>query len=115
MREAFEVQTFHTALEKLWGLVRAANVYVDHEAPWSLHKEDPARMKTVLFLLAEILRRIAILAQPVVPIAAGKLLDQLAVPEDRREISFLNSEFGINPNVQLPKPEAIFPRFQEKG
>ncbi len=82
MRAAFDVQAFHTALEAMWTVIRAANAYIDAQAPWKLRKEDPARMEAVLYTLAETIRRLGILAQPFMPTSAGKMLDQLAVPGD---------------------------------
>ena len=58
-----------------------ANRYVDAQAPWTLRKTDPARMATVLWVLAETLRRLALLTQPFMPDASAKLLDLLAMPE----------------------------------
>ncbi|SVD61471.1 uncharacterized protein METZ01_LOCUS414325, partial [marine metagenome] len=40
VREAFESQRFHVALEKIWVVVRAANTYIDRQAPWVLQKND---------------------------------------------------------------------------
>ena len=111
VRGAFEEQAFHVALDRIWSVVRAANIYIDHQAPWVLRREDPDRMQTVLFVLAEVIRRVAILAQPVVPAAAGKLLDQLGVTQDARNFSELNEEIGTKPYIDLPKPVGVFPRF----
>jgi methionyl-tRNA synthetase len=108
MRAEFAEQAFHRALEILWQVVGDANRYVDEQAPWALRKTDPERMATVLYVLAETIRHLAILAQPVVPAAAAKLLDQLAVPEDARDFAALES--SLKAGVQLPKPEGIFPR-----
>ena len=41
-------------------LTAAANRYVDAQAPWALRKTDPARMGTVLYVLAETIRRISL-------------------------------------------------------
>ena len=111
LRGEFAEQAFHRALEVVWQLVGDANRYVDEQAPWALRKTDPARMGTVLYVLAETLRHLALLAQPVVPEAAAKLLDQLAVPPDRRGFAALSAP--IAPGTALPKPEGIFPRFVE--
>jgi methionyl-tRNA synthetase len=108
MRAEFAEQSFHRALEILWQVVGDANRYVDEQAPWALKKTDPARMATVLYVLAETVRHLAIFAQPVVPAAAGKLLDQLAVPAEARDFASLSSP--LKPGMQLPKPEGIFPR-----
>jgi methionyl-tRNA synthetase len=68
---------------------RRRQPYVDEQAPWALRRSDPARMGTVLYVLAETLRHLAILTQPFVPDAAGKLLDQLAVPTEARSFADL--------------------------
>ena len=68
-------------------------------------------MGTVLYVLAETLRHLAILTQPFVPEAAAKLLDQLAVPAEAR--SFADLAERLPPGRSLPAPQGIFPRFIE--
>jgi methionyl-tRNA synthetase len=111
LRGDFAEQSFHRALETLWQVVGDANRYVDEQAPWALRKSDPNRMATVLYVLAEVIRHLAVLAQPIVPGAAAKLLDQLAVPADRRDFAALATALAAG--ATLPKPEGIFPRFVE--
>ncbi|MDJ0950511.1 MAG: methionine--tRNA ligase [Alphaproteobacteria bacterium] len=113
VRRVIRVQAFHEALEAIWTVVRAANAYVDRQAPWVLRKEDPARMQTVLYVLAETIRHIAILTQPFMPDASARILDQLAVPEDRRAFAALGGEGALTQNTPLPKPEGVFPRYVE--
>ena len=113
LRTSLEKQAFHAALEEHWTLNRAANVYVDHQAPWRLRKTDPARMDTVLYVLAEVLRHIGILVQPFMPTSAEKVLDQLAVPLEERTFRFLGKENNLISGQGIPKPEGIFPRFLE--
>ncbi len=111
LRADYAEQSFHRALETLWQVVGDANRYVDAEAPWTLRKTDPARMATVLYVLAEAIRHLAILVQPVVPEAAAKLLDQLAVPADSRDFAMLDR--ALSPGTALPNPSGVFPRFVE--
>ena len=105
-------QAFHMALEAIWRVVAEANRYVDEQAPWVLRRSDPMRMKTVLYTLAETIRRLAILIQPFVPGAAAKLLDQLGVPEAARSFATIESA-PLLPGALLPVPEGIFPRYVE--
>ncbi len=63
-------QALSEALEVLWTVIRAANAYVDKQAPWALRKTDPERMATVLYVLAEVIRHLAVLAQPFMPESA---------------------------------------------
>ena len=78
MRDALSEQQFHKALDSIWHIVSEANKYVDEQAPWTLRKTDQARMATVLYVLADVIRRLAIVIQPFMPHSMGKLLDQLA-------------------------------------
>ena len=71
VRNHMNQQAFHLALESIWRVVGDANRYVDEQAPWALRRNDPARMRTVLFTLAETIRHLAILVQPFVPAAAA--------------------------------------------
>jgi methionyl-tRNA synthetase len=109
LRAEYAEQTFHRALEAEWEVVAAANRYVDEQAPWALRKTDPARMATVLWVLAETIRQLAILVQPVMPESASRILDQLAVPQDRRRFADLGD--ALTPGTPLPKPEGVFPRY----
>jgi methionyl-tRNA synthetase len=102
-------QAFHTALESMWQVVAMGNRYVDEQAPWALNKNDPPRMATVLYVVADVVRRLAILAQPFMPGSCGRLLDQLAVPVDQRQFAALVRR--LPPGTALPKPTGVFPRF----
>ena len=75
------------ALEAICEVVGAANRYVDAQAPWTLRKTDPARMGTVLYVLAETIRQLALLTQPFMPDASERILDQLAVPRSARTLA----------------------------
>ena len=110
-RAAYRVQAFHTALAELWDVVGRSNRYVDEQAPWALRKTDPARMAMVLWVLAETIRHLAILAQPVIPGAAGDVLRQLGVADDRRRFADLGPKGALVAGTPLPAPAAVFPRF----
>jgi methionyl-tRNA synthetase len=111
VRDEFERQAFHRGLEAIWKIVGDANRYVDAQAPWELRKSDPDRMATVLFVLADVIRRLAILVQPIMPDSASRILDQLAIPADARSFAALGSEPAVTPGAELPKPSPVFPRF----
>jgi len=115
LRRQMDRQEYHLYLETVWGVIRAANAYVDRQAPWNLKKEDPGRMSSVLYALAETLRRIAIQLHPFMPQSMDRMLDQLAVPEESRSFAFLGADHALTPGTSLPKPQGIFPRFVEDG
>ena len=113
VRDRFTRQAFHRGLEDIWRVVGEANRYVDRQAPWQLRESDPARMATVLHVLAETIRHLAVLVQPVMPDAAARLLDQLAVPGDARSFAALGAQGALAAGTALPKPEPVFPRYIE--
>jgi methionyl-tRNA synthetase len=111
-RALHQTYAINRALDAIWKVVADANRYFAAQAPWALKKTDPARMETVLYVTAEVLRQVGILVQPYMPAAAGRLLDLLAVPEDQRMFSALADK--LKSGGVLPAPSPIFPRYIEK-
>jgi methionyl-tRNA synthetase len=112
-RDAMRTQQIHQALNAIWAVVAEANRYFAGEAPWALAKTDPARQKTVLYVTAEVVRQIAVLAQPVMPAACEKMLDILGIPEGERNFAMLGGHERIKPGMTLPAPAPVFPRYVE--
>ena len=83
-REHMKTQQLHQVLNAVWAVVADANRYFASEEPWAKAKTDPKRQGTILYVTAEVIRQIAILAQPFMPSAAAKMLDQLAIPAGER-------------------------------
>ncbi|KQW23069.1 methionine--tRNA ligase [Afipia sp. Root123D2] len=110
-RTAMTSQQIHHALNAIWAVVAEANRYFAGEAPWALAKTDPRRQKTVLYVTAEVIRQIAILAQPAMPAACEKLLDLLGIAADARDFASVGGAVRIEPGSQLPQPAPIFPRY----
>ncbi|MSP90093.1 MAG: methionine--tRNA ligase [Alphaproteobacteria bacterium] len=115
MRAQFREQAFHLALDAMWEVVSLANRYVDAHAPWALRKTDPARMATVLHVLVEVIRHLGILAQPVTPDAAARVLDQLGLGPDERGFDRLGIAHALAPGRPMPKPAPVFPRYAGEG
>lgn len=106
-----EQRAFHKYAENIWQLISNANQYIDEQKPWSLKNTDVTRMQTILYGLADTIRQIAILTQPLLPVASEKILDQLAVEKTERELNFLKE--ALTPGTVLPEPKAVFPRWVE--
>ena len=113
VRTDMDRQAFNVVLEDIWIAIRMANGYVDAQAPWKLKKEDPDRMATVLYVLVESIRHIALLLQPFMPDSMNAMLDQLAISPEHRSFAFLGEAHRLIPGTALPVPEGVFPRFVE--
>lgn len=114
VRTSFDEQAMHVGLEAIWLMLGDANKYFSAQQPWVLRKseseEDQARFRTVLYTTCEAVRIAALLAQPVVPDSAGKLLDLLGQPQDQRTFSAVGTR--LVPGTALPAPTGVFPRYQ---
>ncbi len=107
---------FTQGLESWLRAVFACNQYVDEQAPWVLKKTDPERMAVVLTNLFQMIRRLAIAIQPVVPVAAARLLDQMGIPAEERKFSnILDVDWIvrlIQSGYKVQQPVGIFPRLE---
>lgn len=112
-RVAMAGQALHAVLAELWAVVGEANRYFAAAEPWVLRKTDPERFATVMYVTAETIRQIAILSQPFVPSAAGKLLDLVGVAADARSFDRLGEAGRLAPGTVLPAPVPVFPRYVE--
>ncbi len=108
------------ALESLWELVRALNKYIDTTAPWTLFKNrDKARLGTVMYMLLEHMRKIAVHLWPVMPEASVKMHEQLGCAFDLDKVNLakepevwglLDSGLAVSPTsnlfprVEVPEP-----------
>ncbi len=110
-REAMKTRQLHQVLNAVWAVVAEANRYFAGEAPWALAKTDPVRQGTVLYVTAEAIRQVAILAQPFMPQAASRLLDLIAIPSEKRDFAALAERIAAG--VALPSPTPVFPRYVE--
>lgn len=112
-RRAMAEQGIHHALAAIFAVVAEANRYFAAQEPWALKKSDPARMETVLWTTAEVIRRVGILCQPFIPASASKLLDLLAIAAADRDFVNVGDAHALVPGTALPAPQPVFPRYVE--
>src|ERR1700761_7369942 len=111
MRNNIDRQTFHEGLGEVWKVIRAANGYIDRQAPWALNKTDKVRMGSVLRVLVDTIRVVATLLQPVMPESMSRMPDQMGVPTDARR--FADLAVKLPSGHPLPPPQGVFPRYVE--
>jgi len=112
-RQAMDRQAVTKYLDAVWAVVADANRYFAGEEPWAKKKTDFKRMETILYVTAEVVRQVAILAAPVMPHSATKLLGLLAQPEDAHTFKALGEAGRLVPGTALPEPVGVFPRYVE--
>jgi methionyl-tRNA synthetase len=111
-RALMQDYALHLVLGEIWRVVAEANRYFAAEEPWK-KKADLPRRDTILYVTAEVLRILAIMALPFTPAAMEKLLDLLAVAPEKRNFIEAERLGGLTAGVELPSPAPIFPRYVE--
>ena len=107
---------FNKALQAIWGLVAAANKYIDDVAPWALAKDESqkARLATVMYHLLESVRLIALFTIPFMPATGAKVIEILGgEPKDLAEDALFDWG-GLKPGTKIIKSAPLFPRIESE-
>jgi methionyl-tRNA synthetase len=110
-RAAMDELDLRSGAEAVWGLVSAANLYVQQTAPWALAKADKqSELDEVLGSLARVLARLAILTSPFIPGKAQALWGMLGF---HGQVSSERWESAERPGVAgrtVSRAEVLFPK-----
>ena len=114
--EAFE---FSKALESVWSLLSAVDVFIVEQAPWKLARsEDPAaaqQLNDTLATAAEVLRIACIALHPALPESTTKIWSQLGMPAPLSEARLLHLTFAETLSGQkIGEISGVFPRLDLK-
>ena len=100
------------ALDSVMDIFRRSNKYIDETTPWTLSKEDPDRLKTVIYNLLESIRIGAVLLKPFLTETSDKILEQLNTDVDTYESV---TEFGkLKSGRELNNPYPLFIRIDKE-
>ena len=104
---------FSSALTEIWKLIGECNKYIDLTTPWILAKNeaDRPRLGTVLYVLAECTRIVAVLIAPTMPRTPARIFAQIGVTDDAQKTwESIKTFGGVKPGSTVHKGEALFPR-----
>jgi methionyl-tRNA synthetase len=113
VRAQMDELQYSSALSEIWTLIGECNRYIDVTAPWTLGKtpEGKERLKTVLYVLCECIRYVAVLIAPTMPRTPGRIFEQMGLADESLKTLDSLESFGKLPaGTQVSKGEAIFPR-----
>ena len=109
-RAAMDRQAIKSWLDAAWAVVSEGDRYFASEKPFDKTLSEERR-GTILYVTAEIVRQIAILASPAMPESCAKLLGLLGQPADARTFKSLAAGGRLKPGLALPAPQGVFPRY----
>jgi methionyl-tRNA synthetase len=117
IRSLYEQYQFTRALEEIWRLITDVDLLISEQKPWTL-AEDPAKraqLETVLWIAADTLRGVAVLAHPVIPASTERLWKALGQSGGIAEQRLDELQWGtLRSGIKIAKAETLFPRVEKQ-
>ena len=106
---------FRDACSEFMNIARIGNKYLADEEPWKVIKENPERVKTVIFISLHISSVLAIVSEPFIPFTSKKIKNILNFKEeiDWTWKGLRDKDFLINENHKINEPELLFNRIED--
>ena len=106
---------FRDACSEFMNIARIGNKYLADEEPWKIIKENPERVKNVIFISLHISSVLAIVSEPFIPFTSKKIKNILNFKD---EINWTweglkKKDFLINENHKINEPELLFNRIED--
>lgn len=114
----YETRDFRKAMAETRAIWAAGNEYLTQAAPWTHYKTDLDQAAIGVRYGLNLVALFGIIAQPVIPEAATKILDAIGVPEDRRSWDFgeVKDLLGALPiGHSVAAPELLFSKIEEES
>ena len=107
---------FRDACAEFMNIARIGNKYLADEEPWKIIKDNPERVKTIIFISLHISSVLAIVSEPFLPFTAKKIKKMLVYGSHKVEWSWENLKninFLISENIKINEPELLFSRIED--
>ena len=115
---AYDSFQFSGATEKIWEIVgHYGDQFLTQHKPWA-HAQKPEMrwfVESILYIAAETVRSVCVLAHPIIPEATQKIWEQLGQAGKLADVRIDELQWGgLKPGTRIGKPEAVFPRVDKK-
>ena len=104
---------FREALKDAMGFARLGNKYLQECEPWKLAKTDPERVKTVMYVCAQICGSIAVAMEPFMPFMSKRIADMLGGLT--LDWSILAGDNIVATGTTLGQPELLFEKIDDEA
>ena len=111
LENAIEKYSFREFSTLLMNLARLGNKYLADQEPWKLMKENPERVKEIIFIGIQISAGLAILCEPLLPFTSIKMKKILNLNYEWDQVS--NNTFLIDGGHQINQPELLFEKIED--
>ena len=111
LEEAIENYSFREFSSLLMNLARLGNKYLADQEPWKLVKENPERVKEIIFTGIQITAGLAILCEPLLPFTSVKMKKILNINSEWDHVS--ENSFLIKSGHQINTSELLFEKIED--
>ncbi len=102
---------FKDGLNAAMAVARAANRYLDEQAPWKQIKQDREAAGTTIYVMLQVLSGLHIMLWPYLPFSSEKLHHYLGFEGDVHTAHWHPTE--VPAGLKLPTPSPLFPKLEE--
>ena len=113
MIDHFNTREFRKATAEMRAIWAAGNEYLTRAAPWTHYKTDVDQAAVGVRMGLNLAALFGIIAQPVVPGAAAKILDALGVPETHRTWDLDGWADGLPVGHAVSAPDVLFAKIED--
>ncbi len=108
--ELLETFRFRDALKEAMIIARTGNKYLADAEPWKLIKTDAGRVKTIMYVAAQICANLAVAFEPFIPFMSEDLSDMLCM--GKLSWTMLGREDLIASGTCLKEPHILFEKIE---
>jgi len=103
---------FREAMSYVIDVARLGNKYLTDTEPWKIFKENPERVKDIIYNSVQIVANISILCEPFIPFTSKKIKELLNISD----INWSNASSGIvNAGHEISGKAHIFSKIEDKA
>ena len=115
--EFYEAREFRKAMAETRAIWAAGNEYLTQAAPWTHYKTDVDQAAMGVRVGLNLVALFGVLAQPIIPDAAEKILDAMNIPEENRTWIFRGAKSCMNAlpiGLPVSAPPVLFTKIESE-
>ena len=111
---AKEIDEFklQAAANTLISISRIGNQYLNEKEPWNLMKKDKAKAAAIFYVAAQIVKTLAIVSAPFIPVAAEEIWKTLNLEGSVHEQKWTEILKPLPANHKIAKPKPLFQKIE---
>ena len=112
LRNLIDNQKINEYMNFLIESLFASNKYFNDQEPWK-KKDDKIRLNTIVFTALELIRKISILLNPVIPETSSKVLKIFSIDEKKLNFDSLTNHENLKEGISLSKINILFKKIEK--